>query len=49
MKRPPQRAKEVSDEPPPFLRTWPRLYTAVLCYLFFLIVALYVLTRIFRY
>src|SRR5690242_21699903 len=32
------------DEPPPFLGTWPRVYTAVLGYLAVLIVLLYVVT-----
>jgi hypothetical protein len=36
----------VIDEPPPILRTWPRLYTAVLCYLVLLIAGLYTLTRL---
>ena len=35
------------DEPPPFLRTWPRVYTAVLIYLATLIVLFYVFTRMF--
>jgi hypothetical protein len=35
------------DEPPPFLRTWKRLYTAVLVYLALLIVAFYLFTRAF--
>jgi hypothetical protein len=37
----------VIDEPPPLLGTWPRLYTAVLCYLVLLIAGLYTLTRFF--
>ncbi len=37
------------DDPPPFLRTWKRVYTAVLGYLFSLILALYLLTQHFRY
>ena len=39
--------RQVSDEPPPFLGAWPRLYAAVLAYLALLITALYVLTRVF--
>ena len=35
------------DEPPPFLGTWRRVYTAVLVCLALLIVALYVFTRVF--
>jgi hypothetical protein len=41
--------REVKDEPPPFLGAWPRVYRAVLCYVALLIVALYALTRMFRY
>jgi hypothetical protein len=37
----------VTNEPPPFLRTWHRVYIAVLLYLTLLILTLYVLTRIF--
>ena len=32
---------------PPFLGTWPRVYGAVLCYFFVLIVTLYLLTAHF--
>jgi hypothetical protein len=35
------------EEPPPLLKTWPRLYTAVLLYLVMLIAGLYTFTRIF--
>jgi hypothetical protein len=35
------------DEPPPLLKTWPRLYTAVLLYLVLLIAGLYTFTRFF--
>ena len=38
---------EVPDEPPPFLRTWPRVYLAVVLYLALLIGAFYVFTRLF--
>ena len=31
----------MSDEPPPFLGTWPRLYAAVLLYLVVLIALFY--------
>jgi len=37
-----------SDEPPPFLRTWKRLYTAILLYLALLIVVFYLFTRAFE-
>jgi hypothetical protein len=37
----------VQDEPPPLLKTWPRLYTAVLVYLVMLIAGLYTFTRLF--
>ena len=49
MKRQIAPEREVKDAPPPFLGSWPRVYTAVLCYLMLLIAALYVLTRMFRY
>jgi len=35
------------DEPPPLLKTWPRLYMAVLLYLVLLIAGLYTFTRLF--
>ncbi len=35
------------DDPPPILRTWRRLYTAVLFYLALLILAFYIFTRAF--
>ena len=38
---------EMPDEPPPFLGTWRRIYTAVLVYLALLIAAFYVFTRVF--
>jgi hypothetical protein len=38
---------EMPDEPPPFLGTWPRVYTAVLVYLAALIVLFYGFTRYF--
>lgn len=44
----PLRQREVvPDEPPPLLKTWPRLYTAVLMYLVLLIAGLYTFTRMF--
>ncbi|HSM79727.1 MAG TPA: hypothetical protein VLT57_18950 [Bryobacteraceae bacterium] len=33
------------DEPPPFLRTWARVYAAVLIYLAVLITAFYLFSR----
>ena len=33
--------REVSDEPPPFLKTWKEVYFAVICYLTVLIVLFY--------
>jgi hypothetical protein len=39
--------RDPPDEPPPFLGTWPRLYTAVILYLALLIAACYGFTRIF--
>ena len=38
----------MSEEPPPFLKRWSRVYAAVLIYLFLLIIALYVITRLFE-
>lgn len=35
------------DQPPPFLRSWPRVYLAILCYSFALMLLLYVLSRVF--
>jgi hypothetical protein len=35
------------NEPPPFLGTWRRVYTAVLVYLACVITAFYIFTRIF--
>ena len=43
----PQDRAEMPDEPPPFLGTWPRVYTAVLIYLAALIVLFYAFTRFF--
>jgi hypothetical protein len=39
--------RPVLDEPPPFLRTWRKVYVAVLCYLAVLIFALYLFTKAF--
>ncbi len=41
--------RQPEDQPPPFLRTWPRVYTAILCYSFALMLLLYVLTRSFSH
>ena len=41
MPNPPLREREVIDDPPPFLGTWPRVYAAVLIYLALLITALW--------
>jgi hypothetical protein len=45
----PQPGAHLIDEPPPILGTWPRVYAAVLGYLFVLILVLYGLTVLFRY
>ena len=37
----------VPDEPPPLLKTWPRLYSGVILYLVLLIAGLYAFTRWF--
>jgi hypothetical protein len=36
------------DEPPPFLGTWRRVYTAILIYLVLIIGGLYLFTRAYR-
>jgi hypothetical protein len=40
--------RDVPDEPPPFLGTWRRVYTFVLCYLVVIIAAAGLFTRAFR-
>ena len=40
-------SREFSEEPPPVLGTWPRVYAAVLIYLVLLISGLYVFMRVF--
>ena len=40
-------SREFSEEPPPVLGTWPRVYAAVLIYLCLLISGLYVFMRVF--
>lgn len=42
-----ERPKEVIDEPPPFLGTWPRVYVFVLCWLVLVILLFYTFTRMF--
>ena len=37
--------RQIRDEPPPVLGTWPRVYTAVLIYLALVILAFYFFTR----
>jgi hypothetical protein len=39
---------EAHDEPPPFLRTWRRVYIATLVYLALTILACYLFTRAYR-
>jgi hypothetical protein len=39
---------DVPDEPPPFLGTWRRVYTAVLVYLVVVIAAAYLFARNYR-
>ena len=43
----PRDRAEMPDGPPPFLGTWPRVYTVVLVYLAALIVVFYAFTRYF--
>jgi len=40
--------RDVPDEPPPFLGTWKRVYTAVLIYLVVIISVFYAFTRAYR-
>lgn len=40
--------RQVADEPPPFLRTWKRVYIAVLIYLVIIIAVFYLFTRAYR-
>ena len=37
------------DDKPPFLRTWRRLYAAVIGYLFLLILLFYAFTRAYQF
>ena len=39
---------DVPDEAPPFLRTWKRVYTAVVIYLIGIITLFYLFTRAYR-
>lgn len=39
---------DVPDEPPPFLKTWRRVYIGVLIYLGIIVMASYLFTRAFR-
>lgn len=43
--RPSSPAPEMPDEPPPFLGSWKRVYTAVFFYLVAVIAGLYIFTR----
>ena len=43
----PPQSREMPDEPPPFLGTWPRVYAAVIVYLALLISLCYAFTRAF--
>jgi hypothetical protein len=47
MPEPPRIELRDADEPPPFLGTWRRLYTAVVCYLLVLISLFYIFTVTF--
>jgi len=39
--------EQLSEEPPPVLGSWPRVYAAVVVYLLILVVLLYLATRYF--
>jgi hypothetical protein len=43
-----RKQREVADEPPPFLGTWPRVYAVVLCGLALVIGLFYWFTVSFR-
>jgi hypothetical protein len=40
--------RDVPDEPPPFLGTWPRVYLGVLIYLFVIVTGFYLFTLAYR-
>ena len=40
--------RNIPDEPPPFLGSWPRVYAAVLLYLAALITLFYLFTRAYQ-
>jgi hypothetical protein len=40
--------RDVPDDPPPFLGTWRRVYTATLIYLVLIISLCYLFTRAYR-
>ena len=42
-----EEVRDVRDEPPPALRTWPRVYRFILVYLALVIGAFYYFTRTF--
>jgi len=44
--RPPEQLKPISDEPPPFLGSWPRVYAAVLGWLVVLILLLFTFAKV---
>jgi hypothetical protein len=44
----PLHTHDVPDEAPPFLRTWRRVYFAILVYLVIVIIAFYLFTRAYR-
>jgi hypothetical protein len=46
--RPNPETKLPAEEPPPILGTWRRLYSAVLIFLFLVILALFIFTRYFE-
>jgi len=46
---PPDKEEPDAMEAPPFLKTWPRVYGAIVSYLAILVAALYMITKAFRY
>jgi hypothetical protein len=46
---PPGEVQPDTIEAPPFLKTWPRVYGAIVSYLAILVAVLYMITKAFRY
>jgi hypothetical protein len=44
----PELHREVVDEPPPFLKTWPKVYRFIIVYLAAVIALFYIFTEAYR-